>query len=138
MSPSHAVKAGQMAGHIGAKGYRIIGLWGEHYSAHRLAWLYMRGEWPAGDLDHEDTNRANNAISNLRLASESQNQANRRANKSRALPKGVALHKNGKYQASIKIGGRSIHLGLHATAEQAHVAYAAAAARAFGDFARAA
>jgi hypothetical protein len=98
----------------------------------------VNGEWPAGGLDHKDGNRANNAISNLRLASDSQNQANRKGNRSRGLPKGVTRHRTGKYQAAIKVGGKAIHLGLHATAERAHAAYVAAARKHYGEFARAA
>lgn len=46
------------------------------HAAHRLAWFYTHGTWPIGDLDHEDRDKSNNAIKNLRPATEEQNAYN--------------------------------------------------------------
>jgi len=88
-------------------------------------------------VDHIDGDPLNNSRSNLRLSTNSQNQANRRR-----LPKntsgyrGVTWHRQaGKWQAGIKVMGRSHHLGLHDSAESAANAYMAAAKRLFGEFA---
>lgn len=86
------VKAGAVAGTKNGGGYRQICLDGCIYGAHSLAWLYVHGVYPA-QLDHEDTNRLNNAIKNLRLATHSQNGANRPARtRNRSGHKGVTLH----------------------------------------------
>lgn len=60
-------------------GYRVLKLRGQVFYAHRVAWLYVNGEWPAGSVDHIDSNMANNAIANLRLATAAQNAARRPA-----------------------------------------------------------
>lgn len=75
---------------------------------------------------------------NLRPASTSENQANSvRPKKRTRTPKGVTIHtQTGRFQAPIKINGRSIYLGLHGTAEAAHAAYANAAQHHFGEYAR--
>ena len=41
-------------------GYIQIYLDGLIYRAHRLAWLYMTGEWPVGYLDHKNGVRDDN------------------------------------------------------------------------------
>ena len=70
--------AGKPAGHLKPPGsgrarYRAIHLYGRDYLAHRIAWLYMTGRWPSGDIDHVDGDGLNYRIANLREASRSEN-----------------------------------------------------------------
>ena len=55
-------------GTIRPDGYVMIHIVGKFYLAHRLAWLYINGEWPEGEIDHIDRNPSNNAFANLRGA----------------------------------------------------------------------
>lgn len=89
-------------------------------------------------VDHRDTNGLNNAWSNLRAATKSQNNANTRtAKNNKAGVKGVMRDKHGRrWVAQIKPGGKSMHLGTFDTQEEASAAYGAAAAKFFGEFAR--
>lgn len=136
-------KAGQLAGCF-KNNYVMISVDGSAYRAHHLAWLYMTGKWPALFTDHRDTNKHNNAWSNLREATKSQNQANVgliKSNKSGL--KGVSQYRAGAsygkpWQATIAKDGKSRHLGHFGTKEEAHQAYIAAAQTLFGEFARAA
>lgn len=114
--------------------YRIVTIDGRKYYSHRLAWFYVTGEWPSQDLDHEDTDKGNNIWLNLRLATDSQNNANK-IPVSRTVPKGVDKIRWG-FQARIKVNLKSIHLGTFQSAEEAHEAYAQAAEKYFGEFAR--
>jgi hypothetical protein len=60
------------------KRYRCV-YSGNHVAcAHHLAWRLHYGEWPASTIDHIDGNSHNNAISNLRLATVSENSCYRR------------------------------------------------------------
>lgn len=118
----------------------IICISDTYYFAHRLAWLYMTGEWPKEVIDHADGDPLNNCWSNLRMASRSQNQANSRKPRSNTSGyKGVSFCKRrSKWEASISLRNRSVFLGYYETAQDAHAAYWAAAQKHFGEFARAA
>lgn len=130
------VPAGSRADTLAASGYRRVKFKGKYYSAHRLAWFLVTGEWPELLIDHKNMDKGDNRFSNLRLATHSQNTINTVARG--VLPRGVTFHKREqKFQAQIKAGGERHYLGLFDTAEQAHNAYLGAALRLHGDFARA-
>lgn len=132
--------AGKRAGTIDRRGYLRIKIARKYYAGHRLAWVWMRGEWPPEDIDHINCNKSDNKFSNLRLATRSQNVANngpRIDNKTGF--KGVRRSANGAafpFQAQIRKNGTNRSLGFFSTAEQAHAAYKAAAETMFGEFAR--
>lgn len=131
----NAKNAGRPAGSL-MRGYWRIAIDGCIVEAHRLAWLYVTGEWPTL-IDHADGNRGNNAWANLRLATSRQNNANKKRNvNNRSGFKGVRF-RHGRYEARITdLAGGLRQIGAYATAEEAHAAYAAEARRLFGDFAR--
>lgn len=132
---TNRVQPGELAGTINAKGYRIIKIDGRLYRAYRLAWLFVHGAFPTLDLDHRDQNKDNNAIGNLRLATNEENHGNRGVNKNNKLGiKGVCLSK-GKYLAQIHVRGKSIFLGRFDTSDAAQDAYRQAAQIYFGEFA---
>lgn len=131
-------RAGEIAGTFNAKGYWLIMLQGKRYYAHRLAWVHAHGRWPDGEIDHINMDQSDNRLINLRDASKSQNMANtgKRSDNSVGL-KGVSYHRGmGKYQANLQVRGRSIYLGYHETADDAHAAYCEAVRRLQGEFAR--
>lgn len=118
-------------------GYWVIGFDYKVYKAHDLAWLYTYGEWPSDELDHHDLVRNHNWIDNLRLASQTLNNANRlRYRNNKSGFKGVHLHQ-GKFRAMIRKDGRAIHIGCYDAPEKAHAAYVAKARELFGEFANA-
>lgn len=50
--PRPKIRVGNQAGYIDKKGYRYTEIDGKGYFIHRLAWLYMTGTWPGGQIDH--------------------------------------------------------------------------------------
>lgn len=127
-------KAGSVAGCV--KTYVEIKIDGVGYLAHRLAWFYMTGSWPASDIDHEDTDKHNNRWINLRKATDSQNRANISVQKNNKLGvKGVSPYR-GKFRTSIRVNGKGIALGTYNTVTEASAAYERAASIGFGEFAR--
>lgn len=113
-----------------SNGYWKIGINRRSYFAHRLAWLYIYGEWPSGCIDHIDGDRLNNSIDNLRVADLSVNNSNRsvlQGNNTSGLT-GVAYHRtHKKWQSSVYANGKRKYLGTYETKEEAFFHYAMAA-----------
>lgn len=109
---------------------------GKTYVVHRLAWLYMTGSHPVGDIDHIDGNRKNNKFDNLRDCTHSENMMNRggpQANNALGI---IGVSKSqGRFQAQIQIQGKRYHLGRFDTAELASQVYQAAAKKMHAGFA---
>lgn len=71
------MRPGSVAGSVRKRdGYIDIRLLGVKYRAHRLAWFYMHGKWPDGEIDHINRKHADNRIINLRDVSHMVNMAN--------------------------------------------------------------
>lgn len=118
--------AGDVAGTTGnSKGYRVIGVMGRYYAAHRLAFLIMTGNWPSQHVDHINGQRDDNRFSNLREVSNSWNAQNiKKARKDSTTGLlGVVPVKGGMFEARIMVNGRIRHLGRFSTPEVAHSVY---------------
>jgi len=125
------------AGWVNAQGYRCVSLDGSTYLAHRLAWLFVNGEWPLDQIDHINGVRSDNRISNLRASSQHQNMQNTsaRSDSSTGL-KGVFPVRSGKWAAQIQANKKVHHLGTFASKEEAFAAYQSAASDLHGEFAK--
>lgn len=116
--------------------YRSIRIFDWPFLGHRLAVLYMTGEWPPNDVDHKDQNGLNNRWTNLRLADKRQNGANRGVSRRNKLGfKGVTVDNDGRFRATLGYKGKQVWLGRYNTPEEAHAAYLKAAREHFGEFA---
>ncbi|RRU23615.1 HNH endonuclease [Stenotrophomonas sp. 278] len=133
---THPALQDYVAGGI-STGYVLIKIDGRKYKGHRLAWLYVHGEWPDLDIDHSNCCPLDNRISNLRLATNSQNQANRLRDRDKDTPKGVRRLPSGKFQARITVDRVQILLGTFSTPEQAESEYLKASRRHYHEYARA-
>jgi hypothetical protein len=124
--PRKAMKAGDRAGSEVGR-YVRISLFDRPHSAHRLAFLYMTGAWPDRAVDHINGDKHDNRWCNLRHADATINAQNVRkpSKRSRLGLLGVSPPQRGRtqFKASIQVDGKSVHLGYHDTAEEAHEAY---------------
>lgn len=121
-------RAGDVAGSKHSMGYIEMGVCGSSYLAHRLAWLYMTGAWPAGDVDHKNGQRSDNRFDNLRDVSKSVNLQNRQSAPSNSLSGLLGVSRSAarkeRWTARIQgLNGRPIHLGSFDTPQEAHHAY---------------
>jgi HNH endonuclease len=130
-------RAGGEAGTVNSHGYRHIYVCGRRYYAHRLAWLFMHGRWPAATIDHINGDPLDNRIRNLREATHTQNIQNsrRKTTRNKAGLKGVSLSRT-RWRATINVYGNRMSLGTFDNKEDAAAAYATAARKYFGEFAR--
>ena len=89
-------------------GVRVLG--------HRVAWTMYKNEDPGNtQIDHINRKKDDNRIQNLRLASASQNAANK-------VCKGIRK-RWGRWHAQSKHMGKHIHIGVHDCPLIAHMAY---------------
>lgn len=128
---------GGPAGSLNNVGYIQIWIDGQSYKAHRLGWFYVHGEWPSGQIDHINGNRADNRIVNLREATHSQNCANSgKTKKNRSGVRGVSWRGDRRrWRARINYQGKKFHLGYFHSIDEAAEHYRQAARQLFGEFA---
>lgn len=118
-------------GKRGYKGYWRIYIFGKDRPAHRLAWLYMTGDWPKEHIDHVNGIRDDNRFSNLREASAIENGQNyKMPSHNRSGYMGVHFLKAAnRWVATIKVNRQQMYLGRFKTAEDASKAYLEAKAK---------
>ncbi len=112
---------GTIAGKPDNYGYIIISINNNRYKAHRLAWLYMTGKWPKDMIDHIDCNPSNNTFSNLREASNAENQSNSKLSKRNSSGiKGVRWDKKrNKWSVSIAANKIRYYIGSFDSIQEA-------------------
>lgn len=103
--------AGKVAGSKDADGYLVVKIDFKSHRVHRVIWEMCNGPIPNGKkIDHEDHDRENNRLSNLRLTDEAGNAKNcslRSDSKSGIC--GVFWNdRYGKWEAYLNSGGKSV------------------------------
>lgn len=128
--------SGSVAGRGSDRGYIQIMVDGRRIYAHRLAWLYVHGNFPPEEIDHINRQKDDNRIANLRPATVAQNQKNRSVNSNNASGrKGIYWYKrDNKWMAQARLNGKRHYLGVFHTAEAAADAYDAFARKHHGEF----
>ena len=112
-------------------GYIRININKKMYLLHRIIYKYFNEDWDINDnprknqIDHININSLDNRIENLRVVNHSQN--NRNKNKQPNCSSkyiGVSWHNRGnKWEARIRINGKSKHLGYFDNEEEAAEVY---------------
>ena len=127
-----------VAGSAIAAGYIHIRINMSFYRAHRLAWLWMTGQWPVAEIDHINRSVSDNHWSNLREATSSQNSANQTTRKDNTSGvKGVYWNsRRNKWHARVHANGTCFHLGYFGDIDSAEAAYKTFATTLHGEFAR--
>jgi hypothetical protein len=120
---SNRVRPGDHPSNVSAQGYVRVGVGGRVYLAHRLAWFYVHGYWPAEEVDHINGCRTDNRICNLREANRRLNSQNMKKHRAGKLPGSSFYQDIGKWRSTIYYGGVHHLVGYYPTEEEAHEAY---------------
>lgn len=134
--PSACVRVGAVAGGLCSQGYLRTHLFGAKRYIHRLVWTAFHGSPPTLSIDHIDRDKTNNAIGNLRLASQGEQCANTpRHPRNTSGFRGVCRAPfKGQWYAYIRADGRTRRLGTYPTAEEAYIAYRQEMVKKYGAF----
>ena len=121
---SKKVKVGDIAGGLNSHGYMTIKMGVYIYLQHRLAWLYVYGEWPGGSIDHKNRNRSDNSINNLRVLSFSDNGLNLNiSSRNKSGTTGVCWYnRNNRWVSEIRVRGVVHNLGSYKNINDAIIA----------------
>lgn len=111
-------------GNLNRGGYLLIWIGDKRYYVHRVIYKIYNPEWDIEDgskdnkIDHENHNRMDNRIVNLRNVTQQENVFNKKDVKGYTWRK-----RRKKWQAQIKVNGKTIHLGHFEKEDDARNAY---------------
>lgn len=129
-----SLKPHKVAGSMNQKGYIYVTINSTKFSAHRLAWFMVHGEWPPNEIDHINRVPSDNRIANLRLATRTENGQNRRLHANNTSGARGCIRSGRKWVAQICINGKGYHLGSFNCIKAASSAYETAARMTHGEF----
>lgn len=120
----HLVRVGKPAGSKHSEGYIKVSIYGVLFLAHRVAWLLHYGElpkFPEYEIDHINGDRTDNRIENLRAVTSLENKQNLGLSiNNKSGIKGVCWSAAaGKWQAQIRLSGKTKYLGVFDTIKNA-------------------
>jgi hypothetical protein len=118
---------GNPVGSIGERGYKQTPIKGKQVYIHWIVWLIHNPDIIPTELDHDDRNKLNNSIGNLKASDRYSNNANKGKNKNNTSGfKGVTAVKRAKgirYRAILHHNDKQINIGIYETPEEAYEAY---------------
>lgn len=128
--PTHGrFKAGSVAGSLSKSGYYYFKSCGRQVGTHRLVWIlshpddYQEVISASSQIDHRDGDKLNNIESNMRKVTQRDNMGNLPCHREGHLV-GTKYDKSlGKWIGRITIKGKTVHLGVFDTKEEAHKSY---------------
>lgn len=108
---------------VPSTGYRSINLFGRSYAEHILIWFMQTGEWPTGQIDHENHQRNDNRWANLKEVTFIENMRNRTAKRDSITGhQGIWFNKRrNRYVAEIAMNGKKVYQQSFTSATEAKV-----------------
>lgn len=115
----------QEVGHTNSHGYFVIsGLRNKKHLRSHIIWWSHYGKWPKTLIDHDNTNKQDDRIDNLKSKTVRENNANQYKTPNRKYPTGVSkMGGANRYETRIGFRKRMRFLGTSATPEEAGQKY---------------
>jgi len=134
---SNQAKEGHQSGCVDQTGYIYIYFKMTRLLAHRMAWMYMYGIEPDGQIDHINGDRTDNRIANLRVSTAHQNARNRGLSKNSSTGfKNISWNaERGSWEVSIKMNGKKAFFKRFKILQEAQRAAISAREELHGEFA---
>lgn len=119
--------AGKRVGCLNGEDYLVMSLFDRRYLVHRVIWLLSTGDWPVGQIDHDNHDRSDNRATNLHCVTHGQNGRNQRLRiNNTSGHNGVRRRADSpKWIAEASTDGRSQCLGRFSRLEDAIAAHQA-------------
>jgi len=135
VSRGRGIKPGDEVKGIPVKGYKVVRVKYKIYLQHRLIWV-MHGNDPVDILDHIDGDRLNNRIENLRAATKSENQWNKKQGRNNTSGvKGIYWDKKrSRWHGTVRYKGKNHHAGYFQDKEECAKAVKELREKLHGDF----
>lgn len=116
-------RSGKAVGSFDGRRVRVC-IGGQRYMVHRIAWLYVHGEWPKHLIDHINGNPRDNRMVNLRDVPMCVNNQNRRA-ASVSSKTGVlgVVRRHHRFRVAMSFLGRAVNVYGFETEEEASSYY---------------
>lgn len=114
-------KVGRRAGWMDRHGYYEVMIYGKAHKVHRVIYMWHHGYMPEGIVDHEDRDKLNNKIENLREVSVTCNNRNCEVRKdSKTGVCGVFWHKQSrKWEAKVRVNRVATTVGRFSNFDEA-------------------
>lgn len=124
-------KVGERAGWTTSRGYRRVSVLGKIYTEHNVIWLLVTGKWPSKTIDHRNRRYDDNSWDNLRPATLTEQQGNRRFDRrNKSGVRGMSLSHN---KFVVRVGKDSAYFSFN-TREAAVAKVEELAIARFGEF----
>jgi hypothetical protein len=123
-SVSTNTKAGDVVGIKNSHGYLHFRINRKLFFVHRVVWLFHKGSWPTGVIDHINRNKLDNRIENLRDTTIQANNINKdlQRNNKTGIRNVSWRDRNKVFCASCRRGGKQNYLGEFKNAKDAEQA----------------
>lgn len=120
-SNNQMIRVGDEVGCLRTDGYREVKINGKSCKVHRIIFLWMTGEFPEVDIDHENRVRHDNKWKNLRSATRAENCQNQGVYKNNTSGHlGLSWNvRSEKWRVRLMVEGKSMHLGYFANKDDA-------------------